>query len=147
VIIRYGSQWLPRVPVALGEGTVALGEAFPECNTRGRGSGEAAHGEQAFPRVPHIAHSGKRCSRSLCRFSVLPLPREFSYPLGEEFFLFKKNPRRRRTARCTPPHRHRRRSRTSTRSTTTTAQRTESPPPHDTTSRTTRGRHHNTTRR
>jgi len=36
---HYRNCWLPRVPVALGEGPVALGEAFPECNTRGRASG------------------------------------------------------------------------------------------------------------
>jgi hypothetical protein len=27
--MHYKNQWLPRVPVALGEGPVALGEAFP----------------------------------------------------------------------------------------------------------------------
>jgi hypothetical protein len=40
---------LPRVPQALGEEAKTLGEAFPECNTRGRASGEAAHGEELFP--------------------------------------------------------------------------------------------------
>jgi hypothetical protein len=50
------------------------GKSFRGSDSRGR----------ALPRVPHIAHSGKRCSWRLCRF--LPLPREFSYPLGEEIF-------------------------------------------------------------
>jgi hypothetical protein len=36
---------------ALGEGPITLGEAFPECNTRGRASGGASHGEEAFPSV------------------------------------------------------------------------------------------------
>jgi hypothetical protein len=54
---RYGRQGLPRVPVALGEGPVALGGAFPECQkllTRGRLHQEAKK------------HSGK------CRDSLPP---------------------------------------------------------------------------
>jgi hypothetical protein len=60
---HYGSQWLPRVPVALGE-------AFPECNTRGRGSGEATHGEQAFPEC-HISHTRERGVHGVCNAHVL----------------------------------------------------------------------------
>jgi hypothetical protein len=72
VIYHYGRQVLPRVPTALGEGSVALGEGFPECNSRGRGSGEEAHGEAAFPECQQLhtrgrlhregrLHSGKIC--------------------------------------------------------------------------------------
>jgi hypothetical protein len=46
---HYRRQLLPRVPNALGEGAKTLGEAFPECNTRGRASGDASHGEETFP--------------------------------------------------------------------------------------------------
>jgi hypothetical protein len=46
---HYGRQGLPRMEDALGEGPVALRETFPECNSRGRESGEALHGEAAFP--------------------------------------------------------------------------------------------------
>jgi hypothetical protein len=55
---RYGRQGLPRVPVALGEGPVALGEAFPECNSRERGS----RGSR-LPQVPKIAYSRKASPR------------------------------------------------------------------------------------
>jgi hypothetical protein len=47
--MHYRSHLLPRVPQALGEEPKALGEAFPESNTRGRASGDAAHGEELFP--------------------------------------------------------------------------------------------------
>jgi hypothetical protein len=47
--VHYRRQLLPRVPNALGEGPKTLGEAFPECNTRGRASGDASHGKEAFP--------------------------------------------------------------------------------------------------
>jgi hypothetical protein len=68
---HYGRRDLPRVQDALGEGPVALGEAFPECNSWGRGSGKELHGEAAFPesrklhtqgRIHQEAwkHSGKR---------------------------------------------------------------------------------------
>jgi hypothetical protein len=43
------SRPLPRVTNALGEDPKTLGEGFPECNTRGRPTGEAVHGEEAFP--------------------------------------------------------------------------------------------------
>jgi hypothetical protein len=46
---HYGSMSLPRVSNALGEDPKTLGEGFPECNTRGRPTGEAVHGEEAFP--------------------------------------------------------------------------------------------------
>jgi hypothetical protein len=46
---HYGSRSLPRVSITLGEDPKTLGEGFPECNTRGRPTGEAVHGEDAFP--------------------------------------------------------------------------------------------------
>jgi disease resistance protein RPM1 len=54
---HYRSRLLPRVPNALGEGAATLGEAFPECNTRGRASEDASHGKEAFP------ESQKSCTR------------------------------------------------------------------------------------
>jgi hypothetical protein len=55
---HYGRHMLPQMPNALVEGTKTLGEAFPECNTRGRASGDASHGK-GLPRVSKIVHSGK----------------------------------------------------------------------------------------
>jgi hypothetical protein len=46
---HYRRRRLPRVYLALGEEGKTLGEAFPECNTRGRGSGDASHGKDVFP--------------------------------------------------------------------------------------------------
>jgi hypothetical protein len=37
------------VPNALGEGPKTLREAFAKCNTQGRASGDASHGEATFP--------------------------------------------------------------------------------------------------
>jgi hypothetical protein len=51
---HYRRRGLPRVPVALGEGPVALGEAFPECNSRGRGSGEVFTERHASTRGRHL---------------------------------------------------------------------------------------------
>jgi len=45
----YGRHWLPLVSNALGEGLVALGEAFLECNTRGRLPGVSLHEKGVFP--------------------------------------------------------------------------------------------------
>jgi hypothetical protein len=59
LIAHYGRQGLPRVPIALGEGPVALGEDFPECNSRGRGFGEEAHGEAAFPECQKLYTRGR----------------------------------------------------------------------------------------
>jgi hypothetical protein len=47
-----GRQGLPQVPVALGE-------AFPECDSRGRGFGEEAHGEAAFPECQKLHTRGR----------------------------------------------------------------------------------------
>jgi hypothetical protein len=66
---HYRRRLLPRVPNALGEGPKTLGEAFPECNTRGRASGDASHGKEAFP----------ECQKSYTRGS---LPRVSSSPSG-----------------------------------------------------------------
>jgi len=41
--LHYGREWLPLVPNALGE-------AFSECNTRGRASGVSLHGKDVFPK-------------------------------------------------------------------------------------------------
>jgi hypothetical protein len=57
--IHYRSHPLPRVPQALGEELKTLGEAFPECNTRGRASGEAAHGEELFPECQNSYNWGR----------------------------------------------------------------------------------------
>jgi len=46
-----------RVSNALGEGPVALGEAFLECNTRGRVPGISLYGKDVFP------ESQKSCTR------------------------------------------------------------------------------------
>jgi hypothetical protein len=62
---HYSSHLLPRVPQALGEEPKALGEAFPECNTRGRASGDAPHGEGLFP----------ECQKSYTRGSLPRVPR------------------------------------------------------------------------
>jgi hypothetical protein len=90
---------LPRVPNALGEGAKTLGEAFPECNTRGRASGDASHGEEVFPEcqksytrgrcnavgvvrfffgkpLPQVQHSGKKF---VFLFNPLPRVRIFSF--------------------------------------------------------------------
>jgi hypothetical protein len=50
-------------------GPKTLGEAFPECNTRGRASGDASHGKVAF----------LECQKSYTRGS---LPRVPSSPSG-----------------------------------------------------------------
>jgi hypothetical protein len=52
---HYGRQGLPRVPIALGEGPVALGGG----NSRGRGFGEEAHGEAAFPECQKLHTRGR----------------------------------------------------------------------------------------
>jgi hypothetical protein len=51
---HYRSHPLPRVPKALGEEPKTLGEAFPECNTRGRASGEVVHGEKLMKYIKKI---------------------------------------------------------------------------------------------
>jgi hypothetical protein len=62
---HYRSHPLPRVPKALGEEPKTLGEAFPECNTRGRASGEVVHGEEVFP----------ECQKSYTRGRLPRVPR------------------------------------------------------------------------
>jgi hypothetical protein len=77
---HYGRRRLPRVSNTLGKAPKqTLGEGFPECNTRGRPSGDASHGEafhkgQAtsrgqfntidvisfFTPLPRVQHSGKK---------------------------------------------------------------------------------------
>jgi hypothetical protein len=102
VCIHYGRRRLPRVTNTLGEGTKTLGEGFPECNTRGRPSGDASHGEafhkgQATSRgqfntidvisfflpLPRVQHSGKKF------LFWTPFPRV--QHSGKNFVFFKKN--------------------------------------------------------
>jgi hypothetical protein len=64
-LLHYRSHLLPRVPQALGEEPKTLVEAFPECNTRRRAFGEAAHGEELFP----------ECQKSYTRGILPRVPR------------------------------------------------------------------------
>jgi hypothetical protein len=52
---HYRKQRLPLVSKALGEGPVALGEAFSECNTRGRAPGYLFTGKTSSPRAKNRA--------------------------------------------------------------------------------------------
>jgi hypothetical protein len=45
-------------------GTETLGEAFPECNTLGRASGDTSHGKEVFP----------ECQKSYTRGSLPRVP-------------------------------------------------------------------------
>jgi hypothetical protein len=51
---HYRRSPLPRVSKALGDDPKTLGESFPECNTRGRGSRG-----RGLPQVPKLVHSEK----------------------------------------------------------------------------------------
>jgi hypothetical protein len=101
---HYKRQLLPRVSNALEEGAKTLGEAFPECNTRGRASGDAPHGEEAFPECHPSTRGSFDAVGAVHPFFLKPLPRvqhswknflkknsSPSVALGEEFCFFKKS--------------------------------------------------------
>ena len=86
-ITHYGKQRLPLVSNALGEGPVALGEAFSECNTRGRGPEVSLHGKGVFPESRKLCTRGRLSREPSSTQGIVDAVGEQTEPFPSLFFL------------------------------------------------------------